>query len=102
MVGFLEGWLAGKAMKKTRQRLREKLGPVEDEEPTLLDMAPAQGARWLQQTDGTWKRWSYLGESWEAVAQPPATLPPDALTDTPASPVEWTQQPDGVWDRTST
>ena len=57
-------------------------------------MADAQGARWRRMPDGTWTRWSYLGEDWEK-AEPPAVL----LQAVEMKPAEnyWTVSPSGGW-----
>lgn len=57
-------------------------------------MADAQGARWRRNPDGSWMRWSYLGEDWEK-AEPPSVL----LQAVAMKPSEnyWTVSPKGGW-----
>jgi hypothetical protein len=57
-------------------------------------LADAQGARWRRNPDGTWMRWSYLGNDWEK-AEPPAVL----LQAVEMKPAEnyWTVSPQGGW-----
>ena len=94
-MAFLEAWLAQKAMKKTREHLRAEL--AEDDTTSLLELAPAQGARWLHRPDGSWARWSYLGASWEAATPP--VIPPIESRNVPSSPVEWIEHSVGRWER---
>ena len=57
-------------------------------------MSEAKGARWRRMPDGTWMRWSYLGNDWEK-AEPPAVL----LQAVEMKPAEnyWTVSPQGGW-----
>jgi len=57
-------------------------------------LAQAQGARWKRNPDGSWLRWSYLGENWEAQPAPQALLQAAEM-----KPGEnyWMVSPAGVW-----
>ncbi len=56
----------------------------------------ASGARWRRMGDGSWVRYSHLGEAWEP-ATPPETLIELAANEPTNS--EWRCSPIGVWTR---
>ena len=60
---------------------------------TMADL-PAAGARWRRNPDGTWMRWSYLGEAWEPQTAVPALI--QASQNNPSVDM-WTVGQDGVW-----
>ncbi|MGZ4211090.1 MAG: hypothetical protein ACXVQX_10905 [Actinomycetota bacterium] len=81
-----------------RTRLNKKVSEFElaalrDQSSTML-IGEAQGARWRRLPDGSWQRWSYLGNDWEKAVAPPALL--EAATANLAV-TEWTAGPDGSW-----
>src|SRR5438309_11240290 len=64
---FLRQWKDGR-IKKMRAELEAPSPGV-----SIADL-PMAGARWRRNPDGSWMRWSYLGEDWEPQAAPPALL----------------------------
>ena len=84
---FLKQWRDGRI-----KRMRE-----EYETPTavgsLADL-PVAGARWRRNPDGSWMRWSYLGETWEPQTAAPALLMASENNPTVDT---WIVGPDGVW-----
>lgn len=67
------------------------------EEPRAdrFDHLPRPGTRWKRDPDGTWHRWSYLGEVWEPQPQPPTALQETAAA-SPSTQV-WVEDADGSW-----
>ena len=59
-----------------------------------LLMAQAQGARWKRNPDGSWLRWSYLGEDWESA---PAPAPLLQAAEMKPKENHWMVSPAGVW-----
>jgi hypothetical protein len=84
---FLRQWKNGR-IKKMRAEL-EAPSPG----ASIADL-PMSGARWRRNPDGSWMRWSYLGEDWEPQAAPPALL--QAAEQTPGV-ITWTVGPNGAW-----
>jgi outer membrane biosynthesis protein TonB len=84
---FLRQWMQG----------RKKKAMAEFDQPTptvsLADL-PAAGARWRRNPDGSWARWSYLGEVWEAHDAPMGLA--NASEQTPGVEV-WTMGMNGAW-----
>ena len=85
---FLRQWKDGR-IKKMRAELEPTTGPT----VSLADL-PMAGARWRRNPDGSWMRWSYLGEDWEPQAAPPVLLQAAELT---PGVITWTIGPDGIW-----
>jgi len=84
---FLREWREGK-----RRAIRAEF---EKSTPTVSTAdLPMAGARWRRNPDGSWMRWSYLGEDWEPATAPPILL--QAAEQTPGV-INWTVGPDGVW-----
>jgi len=84
---FLREWREGK-----RRAMRAEF---EKSTPTVSTAdLPMAGARWRRNPDGSWMRWSYLGEDWEPATAPPILL--QAAEQTPGV-INWTVGPDGVW-----
>jgi hypothetical protein len=95
IISFMGWWIAykyGKARAAAHAANMEIEALAEANQAALL--ADAQGARWRRNPDGTWMRWSYLGEDWEK-AEPPAVL----LQAVQMKPAEnyWTVSPHGGW-----
>jgi hypothetical protein len=84
---FLRQWREGR-IKKMRAELEAPPAGA-----SLAEL-PAAGARWKRMPDGSWMRWSYLGESWEAQTAPPILL--KSAEETPGV-ITWTVGADGVW-----
>ena len=84
---FLRQWMEGRR-KKIRAQFEQPVAPT----ISLADL-PAAGARWRRNPDGTWMRWSYLGETWEAQTATPALI--EAAESKPA--VDTWILTDGVW-----
>jgi hypothetical protein len=81
-----------------RGRLNRKvsefaLAELQEENKDLF-LGQSQGARWRRLPDGSWQRWSYLGNDWEA-ATPPDTLV--HMAEQKLAVDEWTSGPDGSW-----
>jgi hypothetical protein len=57
-------------------------------------MTEAQGARWKRNPDGSWMRWSYLGEDWEAQ---PAPAPLLQAAEMKPGESYWMVTPTGMW-----
>ena len=85
---FLRQWKDGRIKK-----MRAELEPTASPTVSIADL-PMAGARWRRNPDGSWMRWSYLGEDWEPQAAPPVLL--HAAEMTPGV-ITWTIGPDGVW-----
>jgi hypothetical protein len=85
---FLRQWKDGR-IKKMRAELEPPTGPT----VSIADL-PMAGARWRRNPDGSWMRWSFLGEDWEPQAAPPILL--QAAEQTPGV-INWTVGPDGIW-----
>ena len=88
-------WIAykyGKARAAARAANAEIQALAEANQAAL--MSEAQGARWHRNPDGTWMRWSYLGNDWEK-AEPLTGL----LQAVEMKPAEnyWTVSPQGGW-----
>ena len=95
IIESMSFWIAykyGKARAAARAANMEIEALAEANQAAL--MADAQGARWRRNPDGTWMRWSYLGEDWEK-AEPPAVL----LQAVEMKPAEnyWMVSPKGGW-----
>lgn len=84
---FLRQWRDGR-IKKMRAEYETPSAAV-----SLADL-PAAGARWKRNPDGSWMRWSYLGETWEPQTASPALL--QAAEHNMAVDM-WIVGPDGVW-----
>jgi len=84
---FLRQWKNGR-IKKMRAELEAPSPGV-----SIADL-PMAGARWRRNPDGSWMRWSYLGDAWEPQAAPPFLLQAAERT---AGVINWTVGPDGVW-----
>jgi hypothetical protein len=84
---FLRQWKNGR-IKKMRAELEAPSPGV-----SIADL-PMAGARWRRNPDGSWMRWSYLGDDWEPQAAPPVLL--QAAEQTPGV-ITWTVGPNGVW-----
>jgi hypothetical protein len=84
---FLRQWKDG--------RIKRMRAELEAPSPgaSIADL-PMAGARWRRNPDGSWMRWSYLGEDWEPQTAPLALLHAAELTD---GVITWTVGPDGVW-----
>jgi hypothetical protein len=54
----------------------------------------AAGARWRKNADGSWSRWSYLGNDWEK-AEAPEALQEIGVNSPPGE--EWVKTPLGAW-----
>jgi hypothetical protein len=85
---FLREWRNGR-----RKKLRAEFEQATPASVSLADL-PMAGARWRRDPDGSWMRWSYLGESWEAQTAPPVLI--HAAEQTPGE-IYWTVATDGVW-----
>jgi hypothetical protein len=85
---FLREWRDGRR-RKLRAEFEQSVSPA----VSLADL-PAAGARWRRNPDGSWTRWSYLGEDWEAQTAPPVLL--QAAERTPGV-IYWTVGTDGAW-----
>lgn len=85
---FLRQWKNGRIKK-----MRAELEPSTPSTVSLADL-PMAGARWRRNPDGSWMRWSYLGEDWEPQGAPPALL--QAAERTPGV-ITWTVGPNGAW-----
>jgi hypothetical protein len=85
---FLREWREGRR-KKLRAEFEKSTPPT----VSLADL-PMAGARWRRNPDGSWMRWSYLGEDWEPQAALPALL--QAAEQTPGV-IDWTVGPNGAW-----
>ena len=59
-----------------------------------LRWTQSAGARWRRNADGSWSRWSYLGDAWEP-GTPPGFAEDVAGKDPGVS--EWIVGTDGVW-----
>jgi len=83
-------------LREWREARRKKMrAEFEKTTPTVsLSDLPMAGARWRRNPDGSWMRWSYLGDAWEPQAAPPVLL--QAAERTPGV-INWTVGPDGVW-----
>src|ERR1700741_379116 len=84
---FLRQWREGR-IKKMRAEYETPSSAA-----SMADL-PAAGARWRRNPDGTWMRWSYLGETWEPQTAAPALL--HASENNPAADT-WIVGTDGVW-----
>jgi hypothetical protein len=90
-VGFTTRYLR-KRLRERRNRALEELSPPR---PAIaIEDLPAAGQRWKRNPDGSWMRWSYLGEEWDPEQAPQALL--DAAERNLADD-EWTRDPDGTW-----
>jgi hypothetical protein len=95
IIESMSFWIAykyGKAKAAAHAANMEIEAMAEANQAALL--ADAQGARWRRNPDGSWMRWSYLGEDWEK-AEPPAML----LQAVELKPAEnyWIAPPQGGW-----
>jgi hypothetical protein len=59
-----------------------------------LFLGESQGARWRRLPDGSWQRWSYLGNDWEAATAPDTLL---HAAEAKLAVNEWTAGPEGSW-----
>ena len=57
-------------------------------------LSQAQGARWHRNPDGSWMRWSYLGEDWEKADAPAPLL---AAVEMKPGENYWMVSPHGGW-----
>lgn len=78
-------------------RRRRRVFSDEQFDPQALEKLERAGARWLQRTDGTWARWSYLGNEW-VDEQPPKSLV--AAAGPARQEATWTDET-GAWARTT-
>jgi len=85
---FLREWREAR-----RKKMRAEFENTQRPTVSMTDL-PMAGARWRRNPDGSWMRWSYLGEDWEPQAAPPVLL--QAAERTPGV-ITWTVGPDGVW-----
>jgi hypothetical protein len=78
-----------------RQKRQQALAELNPPVPTVsLEDLPAAGQRWKRNPDGSWMRWSYLGEEWEPADAPQVLLDAAQLN---LAENEWTRDPDGTW-----
>lgn len=85
---FLRQWMEGRRKARMAEFEQTSSAGV-----TMSDL-PVAGARWRRNPDGTWMRWSYLGETWEPQTAAPALL--HASENNPSVDT-WIVGPDGVW-----
>jgi hypothetical protein len=79
-----------------RQRRQRALAEDMPATPTIsIEDFPAPGARWRRSPDGSWMRWSYLGNEWEPneAPQPLVEAASAKLAEN-----EWMLGPGGVWE----
>ena len=78
-----------------RAKRKAALAELQPSQP-IISMAdlPREGARWRRNPDGSWMRWSYLGNDWEP------NEAPEGLVEAASARLaenEWTLETSGEW-----
>jgi hypothetical protein len=72
---------------------QEELTRIDERRQDLI-REESTGARWRRNPDGSWSRWSYLGNEWEQAPPPEALV---EMAGSSSASTEWTRTPLGAW-----